>query len=201
MKKIITAILMIMTFISCNNTNKEKEEKKLMPDDIVEKNAEAFLADKLNDPTSYEFVSLKIVDTISFKQNIEEYKRMGETDMKWNEDRIEKLLDYKKTLPSLFDKDELNKQKQELVENKKMLNGIDSIETSLGEKVNQTAAYLYEFSFRGKNSLGALVINNYYLQVSAEPDFEVLNMTNETDKLLITPNGFPGLKELYSKFD
>jgi uncharacterized lipoprotein NlpE involved in copper resistance len=140
MKKIITAILMIMTFISCNNTNKEKEEKKLMPDDIVEKNAEAFLADKLNDPTSYEFVSLKIVDTISFKQNIEEYKRMGETDMKWNEDRIEKLLDYKKTLPSLFDKDELNKQKQELVENKKMLNGIDSIETSLGEKVNQTAA-------------------------------------------------------------
>lgn len=198
MKQILSIFLLLTTLISCNNSTTQKEEKNAKPEDIIRKNVEAFLADKLNDPESYEFVALKIIDTVLYKQNIEEYERMEESDIKLNEDRIEKLLEYKKTLPSLFDENELKNQQQELTKNKDVLIRLDSIKSALGEKINETAAYLYEFSFRGKNSLGALVLNNYYLQVSAEPDFEILNMTNETDKLLITPNGFPGLEKLYS---
>jgi hypothetical protein len=207
--KIISATLFTLSIIGCNNNGTSVKDNNSKPLDIIRKNAEEFLKKSLNDPSSYEFVALKPFDTIRYKKNIVECKDGVKRDI----DYFESNISYAKNQIEYYSKGylkdakEVDKYKKELEENQnkinnknKFLNAVDSIETSMGNKVNDIAALIYIYSFRAKNSFGALVLNDYYLEITPGPDYKILNIAENNDKLLVEPNGFPGESELYSRY-
>ena len=70
----------------------------------------------------------------------------------------------------------------------------------LWKYLNDIAAFRYIFTFRAKNGFGALVLNDYFLELTPGPDYKILNIAENRDKLLVEPNGYPGQKELYSRY-
>ena len=78
-----------------------------------------------------------------------------------------------------------------------ILIGIDSIQNLMGDKVNEDAAYLYKYKFRGKNKLGAVILEEYLIYIS--PNWEIIQMTNDRKNLYDNPGDFPGYIELVKK--
>ena len=76
---------------------------------------------------------------------------------------------------------------------------IDSIAEGLGQRVLDPAAYTYLIRFRTNNDRGTTVHNERLLQVGPAPDYEVLNMANDREGLSLSPNDFPGYKEMMVK--
>ena len=90
--------------------------------------------------------------------------------------------------------------KLEIKTYKSFLLAIDSVEKSLGNNtLNQTAAYLLQLTFRAKNAMGGLVLGNEIVQVSPAPEFKLLTVTDDKDKVSYAPNDFPGFTEIYNK--
>ena len=157
----------------------------------IKKNTEAYLQTVLNDPKSYEFVSLEMVDTVTYADNITEMKSRNQTDIDRANTNIQSQLDYKKNIPTIFDGEDLKRSQNDLSKGLIINLALDSIEKKLADKLKGTAAYLLVYKFRAKNAMGAVVLNEQYVQVTGEPDFKVLNITDDTKKLYHTPNGFP----------
>lgn len=67
-KTFLLLSLITIAFASCN-------EKKTTQDDIIRQKAEELITKNMNDPDSYEFVSLEIVDSTTYKDNITHKKR------------------------------------------------------------------------------------------------------------------------------
>lgn len=70
MNKLFTILSIAITLSACGSDS----TSTLSRDEIVKQNAEAHLKAVMNDPTSYEFVSLKLVDSVLYKDNIH-YRR------------------------------------------------------------------------------------------------------------------------------
>jgi len=182
---LLIAILFI-TLISC-------KEKTPTRDEIVKNNVEKYLKDKMDDPKSYEFVELRLVDSILYKDNVKYRKDGFQKDLKYEKGNLEyqeKNKDEKMVI-------EL-KTKIERIEN--ILTKIDSLEYNLGQKLNDVASYTYNFRCRGNNKLGAKILTEYILQTNPSPDFKVINLTDNQDKVFLNPNDFPGYREMISKF-
>ncbi len=137
MKK-ITLLLIIITFISC------KKEPTLQ--ETVKANIEKELFDSLNDPDSYEFVSMGDIDTIYAKD--------------FYSKRIELLNERVGYLGN--DKDVVTKTMKETYEEQilKYQNKLDSIPENEIESITTT------FKFRSKNKLGAKILANYYVYLT-----------------------------------
>lgn len=159
---IVSSILFfsIVLLVACQPSAK----KPLTMDEMVLEKAEEYLKDKLNDPDSYEFVGLILIDSVLYKDNIECRRNIFK-------DRDNKVLVAK----------------------------IDSLEKAMGDMVNDVASYTYLFSFRSNNAMGAMVLDEYYLQTGAGPNYEVLKLAGDWDETLLTPNVFPGYNEMIRK--
>jgi len=57
-------VLIALALTSCS-------EKQLSQNEIVKKNVEEDVKEKLNNPSSYEFVKLKLIDSVTYSDNIE----------------------------------------------------------------------------------------------------------------------------------
>lgn len=164
----------IVALCSCGSTGNSNEKK-------VREVVEAKLKAEMNDWSSYEFVSLEVVDTIKYIDNINFRKEY----FKSNIDRNKEM--YEKTNNELY-----STRKDSII-----LAGIDSIQNLMGDKVNEDAAYLYDYKFRGKNKLGAVVLDEYLIYIS--PDWEVIQMTKDRKNLYNNPGEFPGYVNLVKK--
>ena len=156
-----------------------KQDTVLSAKTIIKNKLESYLQTTLNDPKSYEFVSLEFVDSVTYGHNIKEIKN-------WYQHNLEtsKIL----------------QNKLEIKTYKSFLLAIDSVEKSLGNNtLNQTAAYLLQLTFRAKNAMGGLVLGNEIVQVSPAPEFKLLTVTDDKDKVSYAPNDFPGFTEIYNK--
>lgn len=160
MKNLLLILLVLL--IGCKSAPKEKTEKPLTIDEIVRNSTEEYLKDKLNDPDSYEFVKLVLLDSVLYKDNVE-YRRD-----RFNDD------------PEVLAK-------------------IDSLESAMGDKVNEVASYTFVFSFRATNAMGAKVLEEYYLQTGESPNYEVLNLAEDMDQLYLNPGDFPGYIDMIKK--
>lgn len=189
---IIITILFI-TLISC-------KDKLPTRDEIVKNNVEDYLKDKMDDPNSYEFVELRLVDSILFKDNIKYRKENFQNDLKYEKGNLERQEKYKAEIPSMYDEKNVIELKTKIERIKNILTKIDSLETNLGQKTNDVASYTYNFRCRGNNKLGAKILNDYILQTNPSPDFKVINLTDNKDKVYLNPNDFPGYREMISKF-
>jgi hypothetical protein len=181
----ISFVLVVIILVSCNNQKKEKQEIIQTQYDIVKENTESYLSKKLNDPESYEFVELKLIDSVLYKDNIEYRKQF-----------FIELRD--ETYPLIYKDAELSDKIQEC---NNILSEIDSIALALGEKVNTVASYTYLFSFRSTNSFGAKVLGEFILQTDPAPMYNIINMTDDKNKVLLNPNDFPGYKAIITKYN
>lgn len=177
-----------MSFTSCEKSH----------DEIVKQNAEEYLLPLLNDPESYEFVDLKLIDSVLYKDNIDYEKKRTQFELlDWEHVIVvaEVIFSYKN------DSSDIIKGMMEIEKNKIILSKIDSLETALGDKKNEVASYTYTFSFRGNNKLGAKILNQYIVQTEPSPNFKIINMTDDKDKVYLNPNSFPGYQEMITKYN
>jgi hypothetical protein len=174
-------------------------EKQPTQDDIVKKNAETYVKEKMNDPSSYEFVKLELMDSITFNENIEYRKDYFSRNMEYDQSSLERQEGYKTEIPSMYNENDVEELKAKIEKNERVLNKIDSLATILGDRKNEVASYTYIFSFRGNNALGAKILNEYVVQTDPTPDFKIINMTDDKDKIFLNPNDFPGYREMIEK--
>lgn len=191
MKKPLTILLLSLFFMhSCN--------KQPSMDDIVRQNVEAYLKPNLNDPQSYEFLELRLIDSVLYKDNIQFRKKMFQDLIADSEKEIESQIKYKddKVFASLYNEERVIENENKIIRNKTILMKIDSIEKQMGSQVNEVASYTYGYRIRANNKMGAKVINEYYLQTKPAPSYEVLNLASDSGKMYSAPNGFPGYEEI-----
>jgi hypothetical protein len=186
MKKILLGLLLSITFFSCSNESKMKSG----------------IADYLNktakDPKSYEFVELKVIDTITVgecatnlitsnnnliaEKNIEIQNRENEIkdaqqDIDYKEFKIDfdKIINAANSSKSIF-KLEINDYKKENIKLKKI--------TTLTDVVFYNANH----KFRLKNGFGALDLDQKYVLFDKQLNVkymssDILDFENEKDKL------------------
>jgi hypothetical protein len=194
MKLLSTSILTISLLVlsSCG----ESAKKEVSQYDQVLLSVENAVKPKLNDPKSYEFVELVLVDSVLYSENVE-YRLSGFK--KYLDDSrrgVEDLKRYKESESILYDSLKLVNREKDILENEEIIQGIDSIRMSLGDKLNDVASYTYSFSFRGNNKMGALVLNTYLVQTDPVAPFGVINLAKNEDELFLNPNQFEGYIEL-----
>ena len=174
-------------------------EKVPTQDDLVKANTEEYLKPKLNDPDSYEFARIELIDSVLYSDNIEwrinNFQRQLDDDKEYLKKWSSKLSTYKlESIEKIVDLTNISIEK-----NEKILNSIDSIKTSLGSKINDIASYTYLFSYRSNNALGVKVLKEYIIQTEPKPTLNVINMTDDKSKVYNTPNSFPGYEEMIKK--
>ncbi|TLP75694.1 hypothetical protein [Maribacter sp. ACAM166] len=173
-----------------------QSDKEPTQQDIVKKNVEEYLKPKMNDPESYEFVELKLTDSVLYSDNVKYRKEYFEKDLKFEKGELKRQEKYKNEFPSMYSEEKISKLNAEIEKIEKILSEIDRLSTELGDKANNPASYTYYYSLRGNNKLGAKVLSEYILQTSPAPDFKVLNLADNKDQILLNPNEFPGYREM-----
>ena len=83
------SIYLLLCLTSCKN------EKPLSRDEIVRNNVEEYLTSRMNDPESYEFVELKLFDSVLYKDNIKYRKIHFQKNIDFDSTRLEFQLMYK----------------------------------------------------------------------------------------------------------
>lgn len=187
-------LILVLALSSCG-------EKKPTKDELVKMKAEEYVKSKMNDPASYEFVKLDLLDSVTFNDNIEYRKSYFSRNMGYDKERLERLMRYKTEIPSMYKQSEVDELNEKIAKNERILTAIDSIANILEARKNEVASYTYIFSFRGNNALGAKILNEYILQTDPSPEYNVINMTNDRDKVFLNPNDFPGYKDMITKFN
>ena len=187
----------LFAFIAIGLTSCAK--KQPTQDDIVKKNAKTYVKEKMNDPSSYEFVKLELMDSITFNENIEYRKNYFSGNMEYDQSLLERQEGHKTEIPSIYNEKDIEELKAKIEKNERILSKIDSLTTLLGDRKNEVASYTYIFSFRGNNALGAKILNEYVVQTDPAPDFKIINMTDDKDKIFLNPNDFPGYREMIKK--
>lgn len=174
-------------------------KKQLTQYEIVKKNAEEYVKEKMNDPSSYEFVKLELVDSVTFNDNMEYHKEYFSRNLEYDRRSLETLERYKIELPSMYNEKEVEDLKAKIEKNERILSKIDSLAYLLGERMNEVASNTYIFSFRGNNAFGAKILNEYVVQTNPAPNFEIINMTDDKDRIILNPNDFQGYTEIIEK--
>jgi hypothetical protein len=190
-------VLGLFVFITIGLTS--CSEKQPTQDDIVKKNAKEYIKEKMNDPSSYVFVKLELMDSITFNDNIEYRKDYFSRNMEYDRSSLERQEGYKTEIPSMYSEKDVEDLKTKIEKNERILSQIDSLATLLDDRKNEVASYTYIFSFRGNNALGAKILNEYLVQTDTAPDFKIINMTDDKDKIFLNPNDFPGYREMIEK--
>ena len=152
----------------------------------------------MNDPESYEFVELKLFDSVLYKDNIKYRKNHFQQNIDLDSSNLEFQLKINTLDPSIFNQEEIDELIASIKRNREILADFDSIETTLGERINEVASYTYLFKFRENNSYGAKVLKEYILQT--DQDFNVINLASDKDELYVTPNVFPGYEDIIKKY-
>ena len=191
-KSCLFITILFITLISC-------KDKALTRNKIVRNNAEKYLKNKMDDPSSYEFVELKLIDSVLFKDNIEYRKNTFQKDLRLAQSEI-KIQEIVKKFPTIYDKQKVAESNAKIKRIERILKKIDSLESNLEQKLNNVASYTYKYRCRGNNKFGAKILNEYILQTNPSPDFKVINLTDNKEKVYLNPNDFPGYREMISKF-
>ena len=165
----------------------------------VQANAEAFIIEKLNDPDSYQFIKIELIDSVSYAGNLEKRKEMFSNYLSRSVEGLERMERYKVNFPDHYDDEEVHQLESNKLENEVVLSGLDSLATNMRSTINDVASYLFLNGFRSLNSFGATVLGEYLIQAGPSPDFEILTLTDNPKEQLVTPGGIPGYSKLLRK--
>lgn len=155
-------MILLVTACKYNSTREE----------IVKKNIETFVVPKLNNPKSYEFVELVMVDSLTVKAKLRQSKQMeqGHIDAiketqivaEQAEINVAKIMGKTnfKVVKDTFEQAEVN-------ERMKTIHTIDSTERILGDKINEVISYSFKYSFRENNAFGAKILSVYAIKIES----------------------------------
>jgi Zn-dependent peptidase ImmA (M78 family) len=122
-------LLVLLTLTSCNNSNKIEDE------------CETFFKNQLNDPKSYERISIKLTDTLKSTDSLFQV-------LQTNSENLKKVY-INLTLADFSKKLDENSKIQDST-----LKVIEKLRTDT--KNNKVYRYVYQLEYRAKNSFGAL---------------------------------------------
>lgn len=145
-------LIILMGITSC-------AEKQATQDEIVRKNAEEYLQPKLNDPSSYEFVKIELLDSVLYSDNVNYRREKFQKEFEKDKENLERQERQKTETSSIYSEEEVAELNEKMKKNEKILYEINSLETKLGDRKSSVASYTYVFNFRGNNALGAKVLN------------------------------------------
>jgi PBP1b-binding outer membrane lipoprotein LpoB len=164
MKKTITILGLAILMISCNsNESKMKSGIK----DYLDKNAK--------DPKSYEFIELKILDTVT----VGEINKRIVDDLTYEIEMVKEDIVFQKklisdfpSLPSDEEKSKINELELEMTNLTKELNANKKDFTS-----KDVVGYITRHKFRIKNGFGALDLSEMYVEF--DKNFKLLEMDKD----------------------
>lgn len=178
---IITSIF----FTSCSTEPSQKE--------IVKNKIETKIKSAMNDPASYEFASIELIDSTTNKINFEYTKSSLEMDLEFQEKQLKSdSIKYSQaefeSLKKIY-KDGIDKYRPKVKNTKSELDKIEKIKQKLAEngELDKVVSYEYLFSFRGNNKLGAKVKNTVIVQITPAPEYEIFNLTTNKDEIILNP--------------
>lgn len=184
MKRVLLLTLLVSFLFSCGNENNRE--------DRVKQNVEELIKKSMDDPKSYEFVSIEVIDSVTYKDNIDYRKEHFVKSLNMNRDNIDFYTEIGKN-------EEIEKYQLEMKKDSLIIDEINSIEQKLGDEVNKIASYTYQFKCRGNNKFGAKILVSYYVQTDFRND-SIINITDDIDKLYLNPTDFPGYIDLLNKY-
>lgn len=161
MKKLLIpmiAIVMGLSFASCEKTQEQ----------ILQEMIEAKLKENMNNPKSYEFVSMSSTDSIMSKWK-------EELEALLMEQSVKALNSKNKRLYSQSDMKYLYSHKERIafldsvkINNNKMDSILKVYESKMNSYVPKLKGYSVLFKFRGQNEFGATVLNEYKIVLNNE---------------------------------
>jgi hypothetical protein len=167
MRKLVL-ILSAMALVSCSNESKMKSEIKT----YLNKNAK--------DPKSYEFVELKIIDTVTDGDLIQRNIENLESELSFNMERIEKRQNkYDGYLKDGLPVSSLNNIKKEVDSLKLAMPNIENKILNLKKQISNKdiLGYVATHKFRIKNGFGALDLSEMFVEF--DKDYKLLEMDKD----------------------
>jgi len=190
-------LLSMLCFASC------KSEKDVFIDEpletreqFVKTNVENSIMDKLHDPDSYQFVFLKLRDSVQYKDNLNVYRTFyqGLTDS--DKKQLSEQETYKAEGSAKYVPTKVRYLEDNIAKNEKVLSEIRKVYEELGDRVNETIYYKYLFTFRSMNTEDQEGLYNYFVKTEAKPNWKVLKVAETEDEIAIIPSDFPGYEAM-----
>lgn len=195
MRNSILFLFISILVISCSS---EPDTRALTKDEVVKVRAEMKLMTMMDDPSSYEFISIELVDSTSQEYTVINAKEVWQRLLDAVQGNLDIYILDKELYPSLYDQKKVDAQRADVNKYTKIVNGIDSIGKNLGESIKDATSYVYLFKFRAKNAFNALVLNQYYLQIDTM--LEVIDLVDDIKDVNLSPVNLPGYGEVVAKY-
>ena len=183
MKKILL-IVFIGVLFSCTQSK----------EDIIKANVEKWAKENTNNPESFKILSLEFVDSIPFKNNIKHRKDMFSNSREFAQEQ----LNYAE-LNTPEDSASILKNQKTVLKYTKYIEGIDQIAQSMGNSINNAAAYKFQMKAKGKNAMGAEITNTFIVLADPAKNWELIQVTADESKVLVNPKDFPGYIDMLDK--
>lgn len=174
MKKLLSfqSIIIISCFLLNGGCKKGNSTNDSMRAEV-----EAKIKPTMNDPDSYEFVGLALIDSTRYRENMNRLRDEHRDDLEYGS-------------PS--------SSKADITRHKVYLAGIDSLNRVLGSRLDSVASYTYSFQFRAKNAFGAKVLTEHQLQT--DQNRKIINIITKKGEHISGANGFPGKGQLDKRY-
>jgi hypothetical protein len=174
-----SVVICLFGLIACSTSN----------EDIAKKNFETSLSKQLNDPSSYEFVSIEPLKTLSKWDSIDgevltiEKQILDEMEI---QNALTTALDATQSLINLGygSITDLNSTKNDINISKTKESKLKVKSKEFKEKLkdvtlkNEIVEYRTNIQFRSKNALGALVLNSAYVRIGKNMDVIDFTLNN-----------------------
>lgn len=187
---ITTLVLLVLALGGCDGSHIGEDEREA----IVRRSVEEHYHKRAPANNGYEFVSLKPIDTVLYKDNIAFRRNYMQDKVDHNRSMLEIAQAKQDSFPTVNFHKKITTYKDNLTKYEKVLAGIDSLETVLGDKVNDVASYTYLFQLKANNEAGIKTPYEYYVQTDL--GFGVLKFTANKEELYPNPNDFPGYRDM-----
>jgi hypothetical protein len=168
-------------------------------DEIFEMNLVEYLKSNMHDPASLEIIEIRLIDSVSYLENIEyrksrfiDHKKFAEYQLETYESNYLR----NKYLKKYFKQEEYDQYLKDIEKEKWLIDGIDSIAKTMGENVKDIASFLYSVTLRGKNGYGANSLNSIYVQTTSAPEYKIHHIAENYGDIDMSPNNFPGYIDL-----
>lgn len=180
MKKIVFVLSLFLALVSCGN--------KSGSDDPVEASLKAFLVEKYPEFESISFDAVEAVDTAYFDDELIRREKLFALRMKQDDALYKKFVQEGKQKNAQLRYDNL-------LQDIRIKNGLDSIRASMGDSVNDIAFIIFQFS---GSAVGGDKTTYFKKTLAAvTPDYEVINIAPKRNELLkATGRVIPGYRQL-----
>lgn len=166
------------------------------PYEIIKHNVVNYTIDSLK-AKKYELIELKLVDSITYKNNIDRDKELVNYALKhWQQQLDNTLENYKYAKPQVIE-DKTSLIIANINQIQRIQFKIDSIETSNEQLLYTSAAYLLMYKYKEQSSFGEPIKHTCYVSTTGYPGYSVLNVQEDLyDLMHLSQKHYPGSDEI-----